>query len=147
MSGLSTNDYFNLRNFYNGLTISKCIDVCASEFERYQPSMPIGDIIKTKHLRNLKKFGLIVDEIVLHTVQGIYVSRLVNKVAKYSRSIAMHTPSNFLDQQLDKLAPIYREDKFLSKEWHECAADRRDVEFTFQHLKPITRRAKKACAG
>ena len=64
MSNLSPSDYFNLRNFYDGLTISKCIDVCAPEFERYQPSKPIGDIIKTKNLRDLKKFGLIVDDIV-----------------------------------------------------------------------------------
>ncbi|MGK2234415.1 replication endonuclease [Colwellia polaris] len=39
-----------------------------------------------------------------------------------------------IETQLNKIAAIYQDDKFLSTEWHTCPADRRDVEFTFNCL-------------
>jgi hypothetical protein len=39
----------------------------------------------------------------------------------------MNTQNNILEAKLNKFASVFRDDKFLSKDWHECAADRRDV--------------------
>jgi hypothetical protein len=55
----------------------------------------------------------------------------------------MSTQNNILEAKLNKFAPVFRDDEFLSKEWHECAADRRDVEFIFEHLNKLPDELKK----
>mgnify|MGYP003671107296 CR=1 FL=1 len=55
----------------------------------------------------------------------------------------MNTQNKILEAKLNKFASVFRDDEFLSKDWHECAADRRDVEFIFEHLNKLPDDLKK----
>ncbi|OKY25231.1 hypothetical protein [Thalassotalea sp. PP2-459] len=69
MTKLTSNNYFHLRCFYHGLSISYCIELCSGAFERFTPSESIGVIIKRKDLRPLKVNGLIEDR--LEVIMGV----------------------------------------------------------------------------
>ena len=72
---------FNLRWFSNGNHIDVCVDIC-SQFGRFFPSEPLGQIIKQGQLRSLLAKGYLLKETVYSF--GIQYSRF--KISSYGTS-------------------------------------------------------------
>jgi hypothetical protein len=49
----------------------------------------------------------------------------------------MTTQNKLLNLKLNKLASVFKDYPFLTEEWHECAADRADVDFIFEQLTKV----------
>ena len=49
----------------------------------------------------------------------------------------MNTQNSAIEIELNKYLPVFRDYPFLTKERHECAADRADVEFIFEQLNKV----------
>lgn len=66
MSKLSNNDYFHLRQFYQGNCVERCVDVCSPRYDRYHSTITSWPTPPHKTLKNLKVLGLIKDSIKSH---------------------------------------------------------------------------------
>jgi len=49
----------------------------------------------------------------------------------------MNTQNNAIEIELNKYLPVFRDYPFLTKQHHDCAADRADVEFIFEQLNKV----------
>lgn len=49
----------------------------------------------------------------------------------------MTTQNNAVELELNKYLPVFRDYPFLTAKRHECAVDRADVEFIFEHLSKV----------
>ena len=49
----------------------------------------------------------------------------------------MTAQNNVLNHKLNKLAAVFKDYPFLTEEWHECPADRADVDFIFEQLNKV----------
>jgi len=45
--------------------------------------------------------------------------------------------NNVIEHKLNKLASVFKDYPFLTEDWHECAADRADVDFIFEQLNKV----------
>lgn len=63
---LSNNDYFHLRQFYQGNCVERCVDVCSPRYDRYHSTINNWPTPSQKILKNLKVRGLVGDSVKTH---------------------------------------------------------------------------------